>query len=118
MCRWVGLGEGPGVRGSGLAKHLDQDGRCGAVVDALVAERGGRERISQRGGRDRNVFFDLAVAYVRNFWLLHDLLIRESPKVVLRDLYSKVSQVLGSSSADLGCSALLTKPMITIKTTS
>ena len=52
-------------------------------------------------------FLSLGGGIHRNFRLLRGLLIRESSKVVIRVLCSKVSQLLGSGSADFVCSALL-----------
>ena len=52
-------------------------------------------------------FLSLGGGIRRNFRLLRGLLIRESPKVVLRVLCSKVSQLLGSGSANFLCLALL-----------
>ena len=59
------------------------------------------------GRIDRTVFSHLAVADPCNFLLLRNLLIRGFGKEVLRVLYVKLAQLLGSGSMELGCSALL-----------
>ena len=87
-------------------QHLTQVGDAGGeeLLEEEESARGGeiwhggeRTRRGRRTGADKRRrmtgskrFLHLAVAYLRNFRLLHELLIRGFPKVVLRVLYSKL----------------------------
>jgi hypothetical protein len=104
--------------GGGRGRERER-GRSGPMllihlVAAAGAARGGRGAARFGLGNDRagmrrqSETFSLTRRWhtLRNYKLLRVLLFRESPEEVLRILYINFAQLLGSSFAELKCSAL------------
>ena len=81
--------------------------RLGHGDESRAMER--EELVRLLGGKEKAAksFLHLAVAFSCKYALLRGWVLRGSPEVVLRDLYSQTVPLRGSGSADLACSALL-----------